>query len=398
MKILTITPIYPSAYSAPNATPLVHYYTRKWVEQGHEVKVVHVNSVYPKFFYWLGRHFNNFISSKLGMAIATQAPWPYQDTNEGVEVFHAVVPKFVPHGRYNKKAVAKILAFAGSVVESYAPDVIVGHWANPSLEVLAGLKSKYRIRCGIVLHENAQQLQHYYKEDTQRLLDGVDVIGYRSKTLKEDMEKTLGVRNSFMAYSGVPESFLETAAQEPAKTWESIKNFVFVGALIQRKYPAEILSALTKVYPDNDFSMTYIGAGAQDAVIRKFAEEHQIADKVVLTGKIPRADIMEHLKRADVFIMISRAEVYGLVYLEAMAFGCIPVASRNEGFDGIIVDGENGFLCEAGNVEELSEIIAKIKRLPQDELARISSNAKATAMQFGDGRVAEEYINNVAGR
>ena len=42
--------------------------------------------------------------------------------------------------------------------------------------------------------------------------------------------------------------------------------------------------------------------------------------------------------------MISQGEAFGLVYLEAMARGCITIASRGEGFDGIIKDGINGFL------------------------------------------------------
>lgn len=40
--------------------------------------------------------------------------------------------------------------------------------------------------------------------------------------------------------------------------------------------------------------------------------------------------------------MISRNETFGVVYLEAMAAGCITIASRNVGYDGIIVDRVNG--------------------------------------------------------
>lgn len=78
-----------------------------------------------------------------------------------------------------------------------------------------------------------------------------------------------------------------------------------------------------------------------------------------------------------------------------MAFGCIPIAARGEGFDGIIIDGENGFLCDAGNVDELSLIIGKIRNLHMDELTRISTNAKETAMRFGDSNVAKQYLENV---
>lgn len=395
MNVLVISPIYPSSFSAPNSTPLVHYYTRKWVEQGHNVRVIHVCCQYPKIYYWAGRHFNKFLSSKLGMAIADKSPWAYNETNEGVAVSHITMKKFIPHGRYSRAAVYKTVKYAEEILRSEKADVVVGHWVNPTLEVLYELKKRHKVTCGLVLHENAAQLIHYYKQDTKLLLDSIDIIGYRSKALKEDVEQKFGVRHSFMAYSGVPESFLETAAKEPDRSFKDIRNFVFVGALIQRKYPAEILPALLSAYGDDVFTMTYIGAGKQDVRIKQFAKEHDLENAVRLTGRIPRENIMEYLKKSDVFVMISKNEVYGLVYLEAMAFGCIPIAARGEGFDGIIIDGENGFLCDAGNVDELSLIIGKIRNLHMDELTRISTNAKETAMRFGDSNVAKQYLENV---
>ena len=99
--------------------------------------------------------------------------------------------------------------------------------------------------------------------------------------------------------------------------------------------------------------------------------------------------------QSDIFIMISKNETFGLVYLEAMATGCIPIASRDEGFDGIIRDGENGFLCEAGNVEELAKIIDKINLMSSNELQKISQKAIETAKRFTDKEVARRYIEDV---
>ena len=117
--------------------------------------------------------------------------------------------------------------------------------------------------------------------------------------------------------------------------------------------------------------------------------------KVHLLGRIDRASIKEYLKQSDVFIMISKNETFGLVYLEAMAMGCIPIASRDEGFDGIIRDGENGFLCEAGNVEELSMILDKIYHMTPTELQEISCRAIDTATQLTDKKVAKAYIEDI---
>ena len=94
--------------------------------------------------------------------------------------------------------------------------------------------------------------------------------------------------------------------------------------------------------------------------------------------------------------MISKAEIFGLVYLEAMALGVIPIGSKNEGIDGIIVDGENGFLCEAGNKDELAEVLKRIKGLPSEELDAISKKAMETARDYSDEGVARKYINSLS--
>lgn len=49
-----------------------------------------------------------------------------------------------------------------------------------------------------------------------------------------------------------------------------------------------------------------------------------------------RNQVVELLDSSDVFVMISKNEVFGLVYFEAMAFRCITIASRREGVDEII--------------------------------------------------------------
>ena len=93
--------------------------------------------------------------------------------------------------------------------------------------------------------------------------------------------------------------------------------------------------------------------------------------------------------------MISKEETFGLVYLEAMSMGCITIASRNEGMEGIIEDGKNGFLCEAGNANELSHIIDMINSMTDEQLQAISHNAIRTALKLTDSNVAKAYVENL---
>ena len=101
------------------------------------------------------------------------------------------------------------------------------------------------------------------------------------------------------------------------------------------------------------------------------------------------------MKNAHVFTLVSTGEVFGMVYIESMLQGCITIASRAGGFDGIIRDGQNGFICEAGNEKELIETYKKIKNLKAAELNQIGNNAIQTALHYSEREVAGNYLNDI---
>lgn len=165
--------------------------------------------------------------------------------------------------------------------------------------------------------------------------------------------------------------------------------------MIERKYPIEVLNAIQKVYPHKDFTLRYVGQGSLMNIIQRRIEQDNLMNNVQLLGKIPRDKIKEQYDNADCMVMISKGEAYGLVYLEAMARGCITIASRNEGFDGVIINGVNGFLCEAGNDNELATIIQSINDLEPEERLRISEKAIATAKRLTDENAARMYLDDL---
>lgn len=129
----------------------------------------------------------------------------------------------------------------------------------------------------------------------------------------------------------------------------NLKSFIYVGQTIKRKYPKETAEGVYKACGDNDFRLTYVASmdvGYPET--KAFVEDHHLGNKVYFTGKIPREEIIKYYDQSECFILISRDEVFGLVYLEAMSRGCITIAARNEGMEGIIEHGVNGFLCGAG--------------------------------------------------
>ena len=379
-------------------TPVVHYFAREWVKMGHEVTVFHISARYPTPFYWIGKHFQHQLNSRLGMLVPVDSPKDGDYEADGVIVHHRSFRKFKPHSLYSKGQIQKALEWiAGECEKNGVPNWFVGHWDNPQLELLTVLKKRYNRPVALVFHSNDFNIEKKYGLKGLEMIKGLDVLGFRSPIgQRRFVEKYWVPKRSFIASSGVSEVFLSAGEKHQRILKQPVRNFVYVGSLIARKYPSAIMDALARVYPEGDFTMTFIGDGAERA---KIEEEHRLRGyigELRFTGRIPREDIIRYLRESDVFVMISKAEIFGLVYLEAMALGVIPIGSKDEGIDGIIRDGKNGFLCEAGNVEELIGLLDKIKKMESKQLSEMSKEAKVTAQRYSDKGVAEKYIKALA--
>ena len=183
--------------------------------------------------------------------------------------------------------------------------------------------------------------------------------------------------------------------KETCNITSPINRFVYVGSFIRRKFPEKVLQGILQSSVSNNFRLNYVGDGANRNLIEKIITENHLENKVKLHGFVNREEVPQYIAMAQCFIMISEEETFGLVYLEAMSMGCITIASRNEGMEGIIEDGVNGFLCKAGDEKELAVIIDRINQMSNDELHTISQNASQTAMRLTDENVAADYINHI---
>ena len=198
---------------------------------------------------------------------------------------------------------------------------------------------------------------------------------------------------SFINYSGIPGQFFRT--QTVPKIRKKIDKFLYVGQLIERKFPSGVVKALHAAFPSGGYELNYVGSGSEDKNVESAVRTSGALGKVRLCGQIPRSEVLSYYDAADCFIMVSKDEAFGLVYIEAMSRGCITIAARNEGIDGVISHGVNGFLCEAGNQEELGYLLACISSLPEKELMKISSNAIETARGMSIEKTSRDYIQFV---
>ena len=395
-KILVLTSVYPGPDVPKGFTPVVHYFTKEWVRMGYDVRVIHCCTYFPAIYYKAPAWFRRMVQNKKGIALPEKRlDKSIQYEHEGVKVLRIPMKKMKPTGHYSDGVLKKASRMAKDYIrkEDFTPDHIISHWLNPQLMLMADLKQATGAVTTMVLHGDISRLKTF--KNWEQLVADVDIWGYRSLGIKESFERVCGQpRYSFRCFSGIPEYYTHDVAPRDGAFHN---RFVQVGILMDRKYPDKTIEAVASVYGDRDYSLTIVGEGAMMEALEAKVASLGAQGKIRLTGRIPRQEIIPILDRSDVFVLISRGEVFGLVYIEAMSRGCIVVASKGEGMEGVIEHGVNGFLCEAGNAVELADIIRQIQCLSDEERRRISEAAVATSLKLTDVAVAKDYIDTVVG-
>jgi len=112
------------------------------------------------------------------------------------------------------------------------------------------------------------------------------------------------------------------------------------------------------------------------AIIRTLGLEK----KVFTLGKIDSDQLQKKYTSATTFVLVSKMEGYGMVYAEAMSYG-LPIVGTTRGAVPEIVDeGENGFLCDPDNIDQIAGAIEKL--FDREMWERISRNNIEKAKRF----------------
>ncbi len=393
-NILVLTNIYPlNDVKLYGTTSVCHYFVKEWHNKGNNIRVIYNYTIYTRILHWLAKKYADIICSILPTVINSERFNTFEYDYEGVKVLLNPVYKFLPKFPFAKKQLRKTITRITRWLqkEQFKPDIVVGHFLHPNIDLLPALKSLYNCPTVIITHGK-------YNTRTDKAIAEVtsmqiDSWGFRSIPIQNSFKAIIKNNHQFLCFSGVPENFIDENSWIKHNT-EQVSKFLFTGNLIKRKHPLTVVKAFSSIAHHNE-NLTIIGTGAQSKIITEYIIDNHLSNQISLSGRLSRDEVRNCMLKNEVFVMISSDETFGLVYLEAMACGCIVIASRDEGMDGIITDGVNGFLCEAGNEQELESIFNKIKRLKTSEKINISKNAINTAKQMTDKAMADEYYYQI---
>lgn len=169
-------------------------------------------------------------------------------------------------------------------------------------------------------------------------------------------------------HNGIPSARYNEWSEERVQHFKDLLKIKpeqkIVGCISRFKEQPQFIKAIANL---NDPSIELIFAGTEPYAIQPYLDEYKIHNKVHLLGKLPSEDILNIYRILDVNVLPSTMDGFGLVLIEAMAMGCPVIATNFGGIPDVIQDGENGFLFENENIDELQE---KIKILLENQEVR----------------------------
>jgi L-malate glycosyltransferase len=170
------------------------------------------------------------------------------------------------------------------------------------------------------------------------------------------------------------------------------KLLVHVSNFRAVKRPVDCVEILARVKARGArVRLVMVGDGPERGATVYRAEQLGVLDDVLFVGK--QAAIPAYLGIADVFLLPSELESFGLAALEAQACEVPVIATRIGGIPEVISEGETGYLSDVGDVEKMSE--DTIRLLKDEDMRRaFGDKGRELAVQrYGSDKIIPQYIN-----
>lgn len=392
MNILFITDLYPVKSDEKTTPRTLLTFVEEWKKMGHNVDILKPNFILNSFLrgkpfyksgqygdvfninYWtpfwfdVKRKFNG--NSRLG----TLAQLNKHNYN--------IVVAHMPSGILfaDKLGLPFVAGIHNSDIEVLTNPLYKIHF-KPRLE--KALKNAKAIACrSFVLQDKLLKLYPEFEEKTFVAPSGIDKKAAMFLDAKQNEKHSADTNfsrfTSHISLSSDMNHSLLTTHHSPIKV-------LTCAHFKKRKNIDKVIKACKGL---ECFELTVIGDGKERKKLEK------IDKNVIFTGRLPHDEVLAKMRNSDIFVLPSVGETFGMVYLEAMASGCITVCTKGDGIDGIIKDRENGFLTEP-NSESVKETLLNIKNLTKEELNSLYTNSFNTIQHYTSTLCAERYLQQI---
>ncbi len=252
------------------------------------------------------------------------------------------------------------------LIDRYHIDLVHAHYAIPhATSAILARDMGHPVKVVTTLHGTDVTLmgkEPAFAKTTRHAVVASDAVTAVSNSLARDTRTNLGVEREIeVIYNWVdPERFQPNRdpayrarfAQPDESILLHVSNFRAV------KRPLDAIKVFANVLEKRPSRLLMIGDGPERQACVDLAHELEIAGRVQFLDSTPQ--IEKFMSVADVFLLPSEQESFGLVALEAMSSGVPVVASRTGGLPELITEGNSGFLRPIGDVAGMTEATLEI--------------------------------------
>jgi glycosyltransferase involved in cell wall biosynthesis len=223
------------------------------------------------------------------------------------------------------------------------------------------------------IHDSARRYRGIATRHAQ-WLDGVTCVGQHFEpTLRKELAETGSKALLRAVHNGA-------AFPPPLPRHEAPGQLrlLFVGRIEPQKGAFDMPALLSSLMRSGVPAHLTIAGGRSDA-LRKAFDRRGVGERVTWVGRVPHAECYRLAAEADVLLVLSRKEAFGMVTIEGMCMGCVPVAyDIHSGSTEIIEHGMSGLLVKPGSISRLATAIAAL-HTDRETLRRLSTGAISRA-------------------
>ncbi|TDT72446.1 glycosyltransferase involved in cell wall biosynthesis [Hypnocyclicus thermotrophus] len=153
-------------------------------------------------------------------------------------------------------------------------------------------------------------------------------------------------------------------------------NILCVGRIVPSKGQLLLVETVKKVIKKTkNFKVTFIGGGEYLKNLKEKVEKSNLENYIEILGPVNNDKVIKALESSDIFVLPSFAEGVPIVLMEAMSKKIITISTKINGIPELIDDKKDGFLVEASNIDELSELLIEIIK-NSDNYKELKNNAR----------------------
>jgi len=226
----------------------------------------------------------------------------------------------------------------------------------------------YGLPAPVIAHHHHVDRDRWTDRIERRVAQQCDMIITGSEFSRQQICSALAVdpERVEVVHYGVSKAFGPQPSDEGLAAEWGISDrpvLLYLGSLKARKNLPTLLAALAKVRRESgDAHLVLLGQGDQAQTLQRQAQALGLTEYVRFVGFVPEADKVRWYNLADIFVLPSRLEGFGLAAAEAMACGKPVVASRSASLPEVVAHGETGLLCDPDDPDDFAQAIMRLLR------------------------------------